>query len=175
MSGCLTVSMVNFRPPTGFYLPITVVTTNPVGFFLLGPWREMKHRGSTSAVGHSKAEETWLYSFIWKVTFENTSCELIVTESLTAERSCLFTELSCAGRWKKILLVHKKRINMILCFLFIVCPSCNIYVKFWNRAMYAGASCTIRSLQIQLDIESYWKQDGYFCTWCATNRNVFSS
>ena len=42
-SGCLTVSMVNFRPPARFYLPITAVTTDPAGFFLLGPWRELKH------------------------------------------------------------------------------------------------------------------------------------
>lgn len=44
MSLCLTVSMVNFRPLSVFYLSITVFSTDSVAFFQLRPQSELKRR-----------------------------------------------------------------------------------------------------------------------------------
>lgn len=102
MSGCLTVSMVNFRPPARFYLPITAVATNPAGFFLLGPWRELKHTSAlfdcTGLISFSNVQSHHtVESCVVKsdTTYENNLSELTVTD-LIAEMS--FFSMSSKGQ-----------------------------------------------------------------------------
>lgn len=62
MSLCLTVSMVNFRPLSVFYLSITVFSTDSVAFFSVTTTKRAETQGAPYSALHCK-RLSWRISF----------------------------------------------------------------------------------------------------------------
>lgn len=67
MSLCLTVSMVNFRPLSVFYLSITAFSTDSVAFFQLRPQSELKHREPPTQRFTVKGSHSAFHSLMYNV------------------------------------------------------------------------------------------------------------